>query len=123
MNKMRYNIRKKLRKAKFWMIKKACTEEEWKVLRNVRMNYYGQVEEKRKVHIVNCSFELNQASYDFLHSAEGQQKYDAQYGIAHKLIRDNEDEIAKHVFYIEAYDAKRKIWVCTAELNLMEVKK
>ncbi len=118
---IKYKIRRFIRHIKYWLIKKACTPAEWQTLRNVRAGYYGYFGKKEKIIPIRTSFELNNASYEFLHSAEGQEKYNAQYGVAHKLIRDCEDEIAQCVSYLEAWDAKRNLWVCTAELNLVEV--
>lgn len=121
MTMFEYKVRRLYRHFKFWLIRKMCTQEEWKTLRIVRAGYYGYFGKKEKMIPITTSFELNQASYEFLHSADGEAEYDAQYGIAHKLIRDCEDEIAKCVSYIEAWDEKKQMWVCTAELNLVEV--
>ena len=128
MSYLKFKINRYLRKFKFWMIRKACTEQEWRTLRLVRAGYYGYQSKGKKpvptlcgYHRIKASFELNNASHDFLHSDEGQLKYDAQYGIAHKLIREREEDIAKHVSYVESWDAKRQVWVCEAELDLVEV--
>ena len=121
MNMLEYKIRRLCRHFKYWLIKKMCTQAEWQTLRNIRAGYYGYFGKKEKMIPITTSFELNQASYEFLHSADGEAEYDAQYGIAHKLIRDCEDEIAQCVSYIEAWDEKKQMWICTAELNLVEV--
>lgn len=115
-----FKIRRFFRHLKYSFIKRVCTDEEWKTLHNIRAGYYGYYGRQEKLLPISTSFELNDASYRFLHSTEGEEKYDAQYGIAHKLIRDKEEEIARCVSYVEAWDAKRKTWVCTAELNLIK---
>lgn len=115
MNQFIFKLKKKLRHFKYWMIRKSCSDEEWRTLKMVRAGYYGYCGDL-DWKIIKTDFELNEASHDFLHSAEGKQKYDAKYGIAHKLIRDRENEIADCVSYIESYDPRRKVWICEAEL-------
>lgn len=117
---LRFRIRRKLRKLKYWAIKKSCTAEEWKTLRLVRAGYYGQTPQENRLKPIRASIELNDVSHTFMHSAEGQLRYDPQYCMAHKLIRECEEEIAKCVSYVEAWDPRKKMWICTAELNLVE---
>lgn len=122
MSYLKFKINRYLRKFKFWMIRKACTEQEWRTLRLVRAGYYGYQSKGNNAVRIRGSFELNNASHDFMHSDEGKLRYDPQYCMAHKLIREHEEEIAKYVSYVESWDAKRKVWVCEAELDLLEAK-
>lgn len=117
---IKYKIRRAYRTFKYKLIKKLCTPEEWQTLRNIRAGYYGYKGQQDKIVQITASFELNDASHKFLHSAEGCARYDAKFGIARKLIREKEEEIANCISYFEAYDTKKQLWVCTAELTIIE---
>lgn len=47
---MRFRLRKKWRHIKYWLIKKLLSEEERKVLFNIRMGFYGLREREGEVY-------------------------------------------------------------------------
>lgn len=58
---------------------------------------------------------LNQKSYEFLHSGEGTEKYDAVYGLTRQLA----DALRPYVKYTESYDEAHDEWTCRVDLKVV----
>ena len=105
------------RKISFWLLRNTLSEDERRMLYGMRLGF-DSMQPKETERIVH-SFELDDRSHDFLHSADGVRKYDAKRGAARQLLRAREDDLAELIQYVETKDETTGIWKCTSWLEVV----
>lgn len=102
-------IRKRIQKIKQRIYKWLMPEDDY------RRFLMSRVYEPLNYDIVASQVVLNQASYDFLHSGTGQEKYDAVYGLTRQLA----DTLKDYVSYTESYDEEHEEWTCRVSVKVV----
>lgn len=75
----------------------------------------SRVYEHYEIETLSTQVVLNQKSYEFLHSGEGTEKYDAVYGLTRQLA----DSLRPYVKYTESYDEAHDEWTCRVDLKVV----
>lgn len=75
----------------------------------------SRVYEPYETETLSTQVVLNQKSYEFLHSGEGTEKYDAVYGLTRQLA----DSLRPYVKYTESYDEAHDEWTCRVDIKVV----
>ena len=103
-----------------WIVKKLLPEEEWNTILMNRVGF-----RKPKFYTttaidlipVHSEVVLDEKSYEWLHTAQGEAKYDVVYG----LTRQMADELKQYVKYEETYDPSKGTWKCRASIKVVKL--
>lgn len=105
-------------KIRDWIAKKMLTESEWNTILMNRVGFRKpELKEKRvNIETVTSKVILDQKSYRWLHSTQGEAKYDVIYGLTRELA----DQLKKYVDYKEEYDPTTDNWICRVSLEVVK---
>ena len=102
--------KRKINKVKRWIVNKLIPDADIRMA--LIMNRAGF--DSIATVVSECT--LDEKSHAFLHSADGEVKYDAKYG----LTRQMAEELRKFVNYTESYNEDSKTWTLKAELKVVK---
>lgn len=103
-------VRKIIQKIKQRIYKWLMPEDDYRSFLMSRVYEYHETE------TLSTQVVLNQKSYEFLHSGEGTEKYDAVYGLTRQLA----DSLRPYVKYTESYDEAHDEWTCRVDLKVVK---
>lgn len=108
-------VRKIIQKIKQKIYKWLMPEDDYRRFLMSRVYEPYVVYEHYETETLSTQVVLNQKSYEFLHSGEGTEKYDAVYGLTRQLA----DSLRPYVKYTESYDEAHDEWTCRVDLKVV----
>ena len=98
-----------------WLCKKLVPDNDARMVLILKKAGYEQPP-KYDIATVQTQCVVNKASYEFLHSADGECKYDAKYGLTRQLA----DLLKPYVKYTESYDEAYEEWTLKVMLKVVK---
>lgn len=105
-------------KIRDWIAKKMLTESEWNTILMNRVGFRKPtiIERRMDTITVTSKVVLDPKSYRWLHSTQGEAKYDVIYGLTRELA----DQLKNYVEYKEEYDTDTGDWICRVSLEVVK---
>lgn len=104
-------------KIKNWIVRFALTEEERRMLYGMRLGFESM--QPKETVVVKCSVDLNKATREYLHSADGIREFDPVNAAKLNLLIEKQAELADLVSYREELVEETGLWKCTSWIEVV----